>query len=195
MGIVVINHVTLDGVMQGPGRPDEDRRGGFTLGGWAAPGDGLEGQDPALGEAMGSVMGSSFSWLFGRRTYDDMVGHWNAVGGSFKDGLNAGQKYVVSRGTTTSLPWPNSTLVTGDVRARMEALRDAETGNLVVMGSGVLLRSLLLPTGLVDMLLLIVHPIVLGAGERLFDGVGRFDLRLEKVTTTNGGLALMRYRC
>lgn len=74
--------------MQGPGRPDEDRRDGFSLGGWASRGEHSEGPDPAPGSAMGSVMGSSFSWLFGRRTYDDMVGHWNAAGGPFKDGRN-----------------------------------------------------------------------------------------------------------
>lgn len=195
MGIVVINHVTLDGVMQAPGRPGEDRRGSFTFGGWASRGDDLEGQDPALREAMGSVMGRSFSWLFGRRTYDDLVGHWNAVGGPFKDGLNAMDNYVVSRGTTADLPWPNSSLVTGDVTARLGEVRERQDGNLVVMGSGELLRSLLLPAGLVNTLLLIVHPIVLGSGERLFGEEGRFDLDLENVTQTRAGLVLARYRC
>ncbi len=147
MGIAVINHVTLDGVMQGPGRPDEDRRGGFAFSGWASGGDDVEQPDPALGAAMGSVMGPSSSWLFGRRIYDDMVGHWNAVGGPFKDGLNAVDKYVVSRGTPADLPCPNSSLVTGDVTARLADLRERHEGHVVMMGSGELLRSLLLPLG------------------------------------------------
>ncbi|ROP63484.1 hypothetical protein [Curtobacterium sp. ZW137] len=96
MGIVVINHVSLDGVMQSPGRADEDIRDGFALGGWADLGD--AGPDGALGAAMGQAMGPSFSWLFGRRTYEDVVGHWNAVGGPFKDGSTPSRNSS-SRGT------------------------------------------------------------------------------------------------
>jgi dihydrofolate reductase len=94
--IVVMNHLTLDGVMQGPGRPDEDTRGGFAEGGWArrsaAAGD-------TAGQAMGERMaagGGLAGWLFGRRTYDDLLAHWNREGGPFKDALNQAPKYAVS---------------------------------------------------------------------------------------------------
>lgn len=124
-----------------------------------------------------------------------MVDHWKTVGGPFKDGLNTIDKDVVSRGTTTDLPWPNSSLVTGDVTARLAELREGHEGNLVVMGSGDLLRSLLFPARLVDALLLIVHPVVLGSGKRLFGSESRFDLALQEVTAARGGLVLAQYRC
>lgn len=189
MRVVVVNHVTLDGVLQGPGRPDEDTRGGFRHGGWASDAS----QDPALGEAMGARMGEGFSWLFGRRSYDDMLGHWNEVGGPFKDGLNNTRKYVASSDDDTELPWPSSTLLSGDVPAGVAKLREQPGGNLVVMGSGALVRSLL-PHGLVDELFLIVHPLVLGSGRRLFgpdDDVTR--LRLVDCTHTRGGILLTTY--
>ena len=91
MRVVAVNHITLDGVLQGPGRPDEDTRDGFRHGGWAQ-----QHTDPAMGEAMSERMGEGFSWLFGRRSYEDMLSHWNEVGGPFKDGLNGPTKYVAS---------------------------------------------------------------------------------------------------
>ncbi len=188
MRVVVVNHVTLDGVMQGPGRPDEDTRDGFRHGGWA------DGSDPAIGEAMGRRMGDGFAWLFGRRSYDDMLGHWNEVGGPFKDGLNNTQKYVASSDPDADLPWPNSTLLSGDVPAAVAALREQPGGNLVIMGSGALIRSLL-PHHLVDELLLVVHPLVLGSGQRLF-GADDEVTRLELVegTPTASGLLLATYQ-
>ena len=132
MRIVVINHVTLDGVMQGPGRPDEDTRGGFTHGGWAAPGN-----DPAMVEAIGERMGKpDGGLLLGRRSYEDMLSTWNARGGPFKDALNAARKYVASSRSTTQLEWPNSTLLHGDVPAAVAELKQRPGGNLVIMGSG-----------------------------------------------------------
>jgi dihydrofolate reductase len=189
MGVVVVNHVSLDGVMQGPGRPDEDTRGGFVHGGWAA-----QASDPAMGAAMGERMGEGFSWLCGRRTYDDLLSHWNAVGGPFKDGLNGPLKYVASSRADAALPWPNSRLLTGDVPAQVGELRDTSPGNLVIMGSGELVRSLL-PRGLVDELLLMVHPVVLGSGTRLFgadDEAHRF--RLVDCTPTGTGVLMATYR-
>lgn len=91
MRVLVVNHVSLDGVLQGPGRPDEDTRDGFRHGGWA-----LEANNPAMMPAMGERMGKDFSWLFGRRSYDDMLTYWNHAGGPFKDGLNGTRKYVAS---------------------------------------------------------------------------------------------------
>src|SRR5215210_9589683 len=109
--IVVINHVTLDGVMQAPGRPDEDTRGGFAHGGWAAPGN-----DDVMGAALGERMAKSGGLVLGRRTYDDVLTYWNAQTGSpFTDALNSARKYVASRTLREPLPWPNSTLLEGDV--------------------------------------------------------------------------------
>ena len=189
MRVVVVNHVSLDGVLQGPGRPDEDTRDGFSHGGWAMPGN-----DPAMGPAMGQRMGRDFSWLLGHRSYDDMLGHWNEAGGPFKDGLNAATKYVASRNPSADLPWPNSTLLSGDVVAEVAALRQQPGGNLVVMGSGELVRSLL-PHGLVDEMLLMIHPVVLGSGQRLFgEDEQAHRLQLVDCTPTATGVLLAGYR-
>lgn len=189
MRVVVVNHVSLDGVVQAPGRDDEDRRDGFAHGGWAASVD-----DPALGAAMGARIGPDFAWLFGRRSYEDLLGHWNAIGGPFKDGLNGPRKYVASSRSDTELPWPNSVLLHGDVPAAVAGLRAEPGGNLVVMGSGELVRSLL-PHGLVDELVLMVHPLVLGSGQRLFGpdpDLRRF--RLESATPTASGVLVAVYQ-
>lgn len=188
MRVLVVNHVSLDGVMQSPGRPDEDTRGDFRHGGWAEA-----AADPAMGAAMSERMGLGFSWLFGRRSYEDMLSHWNRVGGPFKDGLNSARKYVASSNPEARLPWPNSTLLTGDVPAEVAALREQPGGNLVVMGSGQLVRSLL-PRGLVDELLLMIHPIVLGSGHALFgpDDVAR-RWRLLQATPTATGVLMAAY--
>lgn len=189
MRVVVVNHVSLDGVIQGPGRADEDTRNGFAHGGWAQ-----QGNDATMSDAMGERMGESFSWMFGRRSYDDMLSHWNAVGGPFKDGLNNAPKYVASSTSDTTLPWPNSTLLTGNVPAAVAELREQSGGNLVIMGSGQLIRSLL-PHGLVDELLLMIHPIVLGSGQRLFGADGDVHrLRLVDSRPTETGVLLATYR-
>jgi dihydrofolate reductase len=187
--VVVVNHISLDGVMQGPGRPDEDTRDGFRHGGWADLAN-----DPSVTDAMGVRMGQDFAWLFGRRSYDDMLTHWNAAGGPFKDGLNQVKKYVASSSPDAELPWPNSTLISGDVPGRVAALREQTGGNLVIMGSGELIRSLL-PHGLIDELFLMIHPLVLGSGRRLFgpdDEPHRFRMIDCKASST--GVAMATYQ-
>src|SRR6185312_7746727 len=189
MRVLVVNHVSLDGVLQGPGRADEDTRDGFRYGGWAE-----QDNDPAMRAAMGKRMGQDFSWLFGRRSYDDMLTHWNRNGGPFKDGLNQTRKYVASSTPEAVLPWPNSTLLSGDVPAQVAALRKQPGGNLVIMGSGKLIRSLL-PHGLVDEMLLMIHPLVLGSGQRLFgpdDAAHR--MRLVACTPTATGVLMATYQ-
>src|SRR5919201_225449 len=106
MRIVVLNHVTLDGVKQAPGRPDEDTRGGFTHGGWAA-----ERNDEVIGAEIGKHMAASAGLLFGWRTYEELLTYWNTQESPFKDALNNARKYVVSTTAQEPLPWPNSTLV------------------------------------------------------------------------------------
>jgi dihydrofolate reductase len=190
MRVLVVNHVTLDGVLQGPGRPDEDTRDGFRHGGWAEPG----ANDPELGAALSERMGKQFSWLFGRRSYEDMLGHWNEVGGPYKDGLNRTTKYVASSRSDINLQWPNSTLLSGDVPGAVGALREQPGGNLVIMGSGQLIRSLL-PHALVDELFLMIHPVVLGSGRRLFGPTDdRIALTLVDSAVTSTGVIMATYR-
>jgi dihydrofolate reductase len=96
--VIVMNWVTLDGVMQSPGRPDEDTRGGFQRGGWATP-----YSDQAVGAAMGERMGEDHAWLFGRWSYEELLASWNAQGGPFKDALNNTRKYVASSSSAARL--------------------------------------------------------------------------------------------
>jgi dihydrofolate reductase len=189
MRIVVINHVTLDGVMQGPGRPDEDTRDGFGHGGWAAG-----AEDPVVTGAIGERMSApGGGMLLGRRSYEDMLASWNEQGGPYKDALNAATKYVASTDPDATLEWPNSTLLSGDVPAAVGELKEEESGNLVIMGSGELIRSLL-PHGLVDEFLLIVHPLILGEGRRLFEHDGTsVELQLADSQAASGGVIVAAY--
>ncbi len=190
MRLVVINHVTLDGVMQGPGRTDEDTRGGFSHGGWAIPHG-----DEVMGRALGARMGrTDGGLLLGRWSYESMLGSWNARGGPFKEALNNAPKYVVSRNPAATLQWPNSTLLHGDIPAAVAELKQTQTGDLVIMGSGQLIRSLL-PHGLIDEYLLLIYPLVLGAGQRLFDHDNQLvKLRLVDSTATTTGVIIATYR-
>jgi dihydrofolate reductase len=190
MRLVVINHITLDGVMQSPGRADEDTRGGFTHGGWAN-----RGTDEVMARALGERMGKpDGGLLLGRRSYEDMLAWWNAQGGPYKDALNSAPKYVASTSSSTSLEWPNSTLVHDDVPAAVAELKQGSAGDLVIMGSGRLIRSLL-PHGLIDEYLLLIHPLVLGSGRRLFDHDGHaVELRLVDSTPTTTGVLIATYQ-
>jgi dihydrofolate reductase len=189
MGILVINHITLDGVMQAPGRPDEDTRGGFGHGGWAIPGN-----DEVMSEALAPRMGRpDGGLLLGRRSYEDMLTSWNARGGPYKEALNRAPKYVASTNSATRLDWPNSTLLHGDVPAAVAELKQSSAGDLVLMGSGQLIRSLL-PHGLIDEYLLMIHPLVLGCGRRLFEGDEHAKLRLVDSTSTTTGVILATYQ-
>ena len=191
--IVVMNHVTLDGVMQGPGRPDEDTRGGFTQGGWGRrstmPGD-------ACGQAMGERMaagGGLAGWLFGRRTYEGLLGYWNQQPDSpFGPMLNTVPKYVASTTLTEPLPWPNSTLLRGDTAEAVGALTARTDGVLAIMGSGELIGALM-AADLIDEYLLMIHPLVLGSGRRLFPEGVQVPLRLIHSSTTPTGVVIATY--
>ena len=185
--IIVMNQLTLDGVMQGPGRPDEDTRGGFERGGWAVPRG-----DEAIVAKMGERMGGDRAFLFGRRTYEDLLASWNAQGGPFKDALNNARKYVASSNPATRLDWPNSTLLHGDIPAAVANLKESSGTNLVIMGSGVLIGSLM-AADLIDEYLLMIHPLVLGAGRRLFSGGTQASLRLVDSITTSTGVLIATY--
>jgi dihydrofolate reductase len=185
--VIVMNHVTVDGVMQGPGRPDEDTRDGFRRGGWAIPGG-----DEAMLTRMGERMGGDRAFLFGRRTYDQLLASWNAQGGPFKDSLNNTRKYVASSNPAAKLGWPNSTLLHGDVPGAVAGLKENTGPNLVIMGSGVLIGSLM-AADLIDEYLLMIHPLVLGTGRRLFGGGAYASLRLVDSMTTRTGVLIATY--
>lgn len=191
MRIVVMNHVTLDGVMQGPGRPDEDTRDGFDRGGWAEPrSDGLVGQ--VMGERM-AAGGGLAGWLFGRRTYEEVLGHWNSVPDSpFAAALNQAPKYVASTTLAEPLPWPNSTLLGPDAVAAVARLREEPGGVLGIMGSGMLIEGLR-RAHLIDEYLLMTHPIVIGSGRRLFPGGPPEALTLVDAQTSPTGVMLTTY--
>jgi dihydrofolate reductase len=143
--IVVFNSLTLDGVMQAPGRPDEDRRGGFEHGGWAT-----SYADPVMGAVAGEGMARGGGLLFGRRTYEDFYSVWpNRTDSPFTDALNKSQKYVASTTLVEPLPWSNSTLLKGDVPDAVARLKEESGGDLVILGSGELIRSLM-PRNLID---------------------------------------------
>lgn len=191
MGKVVLYlSLTLDGVMQAPGRPDEDRRGGFTHGGWAAP-----YADPTLMTVAGESMSTSGALLLGRRTYEDFYAVWPKAPkpNPFTDILNNTQKYVASRTLKDPLPWMNSTLLEGDAVPAVAELRKQPGKDLVILGSGELARSLM-SHGLIDTYILLIHPLVLGSGRRLFPDRGpRIALRLVNSRTSTKGVMVGIY--
>ena len=187
MKVFAFVNLTLDGVMQGPARPDEDTRDGFKLGGWAAPYDGM----PSAREAMANVGGQ----LFGRWTYEQFYSVWPKRPDSpFSTYFDNIQKYVASRTLKEPLPWKNSTLLKGDATEAVANLRKELGKDLVIMGSGQLIQSLM-RRNLIDEYVLLIHPIVLGAGRHLFpDGGAPASLRLVSSKTTDKGVVIATYR-
>jgi dihydrofolate reductase len=185
----VINHLTLDGVMQAPGRPDEDTRGGFVHGGWSVP----NVDDVMMNVVLGTRTPASGGLLLGRRSYEDMLGYWNTQDSPFRDMLNNAPKYVASRTLPEPLPWPNSTLLQGDVAAAVAQLKGRTHADLTVMGSGELIQTLM-RHNLIDEYLLLIHPLVLGTGRRLFtDGGPSASLRLVVSKTSTTGVLITTY--
>lgn len=186
--ITAFESVTLDGVMQGLGRPDEDPRGGFTHGGW---GDGFA-DEVSIQFAMDG-MGEEGAMLFGRRTYDDVLGYWSSVGedNPFTGYLVGTQKYVASRSDAPATH-PNTEILVGEAVETVAKLKAETDPPLTVMGSGDLVRSLH-AAGLVDTFTLQIHPIVLGSGTRLFGEGDRVDVHLRRSLTTTTGVVIAEY--
>ena len=181
--VVVVEHVTLDGVMQAPGRADEDERGGFEHGGWAHA-----RSDEVMGRKMGEGMAQGGSLLFGRRTYENFLSFWpEQTDNPYTEVLDNTEKYVASATLGEPLPWRNSTLLSGDAADAVVDLKQQSGKDLVVLGSGKLVQSLM-QRDLVDRFVLMIHPLVLGKGRRLFaEGDPFTELRLlDSVTTTTG---------
>jgi dihydrofolate reductase len=189
--IIAFTSLTLDGVMQAPGRPDEDRRGGFEHGGWATP-----YADSVLGSIAGESMASTRALLFGRRTYEDFYAVWpkRTDDNPFTAVLNNARKYVVSKTLEEPLPWSNSTLLKGDGADAVARLKAQPGKDLVILGSGALLQSLM-RDNLVDQYMLLIHPLVLGSGRRLFTDGGKFAAwRLIDARTTTTGVVIATYQ-
>ncbi len=188
--IIVFDSLSLDGVMQAPGRPDEDRRGGFERGGWALP-----YADPAMGKLAADSMATTGGLLFGRRTYEDFYKVWpNRNDNPFTEVLNNTQKFVASRTLKEPLPWRNSTLLEGDAVDAVASLKGGPGKDLVVLGSGELIGSLM-RQDLIDEYVLQIHPLILGSGRHLFtDGTPYVELRLVDSTATSTGVVIMTYK-
>jgi dihydrofolate reductase len=188
--VVVFTSVTLDGVMQAPGRSDEDTRGGFGHGGWALPYN-----DEVMGKVVAESMAGSGSLVLGRRTYQDFYGYWpKQTGNPFTEVLDSTRKYVASTTLAEPLPWRNSTLLEGDAADAVARLKREQGEDLTVLGSGELVQSLR-RRDLVDEYVLLLHPLVLGTGRRLFpDGGGPASLRLTGSTATTTGVIIATYQ-
>ena len=192
MRVVVNEFMSLDGVVQAPGGPDEDTDGGFAHGGWSTPYFDPEVMGPAIGEGMNTAE----ALLFGRRTWQGMAAAWpERAGDPYADRMNAIPKYVASRTLTPAdLTW-NTTLLSGDdAIGAIAALRAQDGGDLVTWGSVSLVTSLL-AAGQVDELNVMIEPILLGGGKRIFpaDGEAR-RLELVKAVTASTGVQVCTYR-
>jgi dihydrofolate reductase len=189
MRIVVNEFMSLDGVVQAPGGPEEDTDGGFGHGGWSMPYFDVD----VMGTAISEGMSTAEALLFGRRTWQGMAAAWpERAGDQYADQMNSIKKYVVSNTLSDAdLTWNNSTLIPF---AEIAALRGREGGDVVVWGSPSLVRGLL-AEGLVDELNLMIEPIVLGGGKRIFaeDGIAR-PMRLVRSTTAGTGVQVATYQ-
>lgn len=190
MRLTATEFLTIDGVMQSPGAPEEDPRDGFDLGGWLPP-----YFDEETGQYMNEVFDQADAFLLGRQTYEAMAAFWPSVdepGNRVASQLNSLPKYVVTS-TLTDLSWPGSVPVSGDIAAKVAELKRAPGKELQIHGSGALVRSLM-RQDLIDAYRLVIFPVVLGRGQRLFaDGVPPTEMRLTGTRATGRGVAMHTY--
>ena len=190
--LIVAEHVSLDGVIQAPGNPEEDPSGGFRFGGWTVP-----YADEAAGKDLEELMSQPFDLLLGRRTYDIFAAYWPRVpegSGSrgIADKFNSASKFVATH-RPDALPWQNSRALQGDIGAAVRKLKEAGGPNLLTWGSADMVRQLL-AAGLVDEMRLLVYPVMLGQGKRLFgDDAQPSSFTLAQSTRTPTGVMLNRY--
>ena len=188
--IKIQTFMSLDGVMQAPGGPEEDTSGGFTLGGWSQP-----YWDEMMGKVMSQAMADDYDLLLGRRTYDIFAAHWPNAGDDnpVTQKFNKATKYVATSAPDT-LDWQNSQAITGDVAAAIAELKQGDGLPLSVQGSSQLIQTLL-EHRLADELYLWTFPVVLGSGKRLFgNGTVPLGLELDDVKTSTTGVTMARYR-
>jgi dihydrofolate reductase len=194
MKLTTVTHISVDGVMQGLGGPDEDRRGGFERGGWALQ---LFEADNEAATFLNQVFQRADAFLFGRRTYEIFAGSWGTLADMRAHpigvALNTAPKYVAST-TLTDPQWADTTVLSGDVVAAIRDLKAKPTGELQVHGSGSLVRWLF-DNQLIDEITLLTYPVVIGQGTRLFPNSGP-DTALELVESqaTPSGVTIQAYR-
>ncbi len=187
--IIVLEFLTLDGVMQAPGDPKEDTSGGFKFGGWTAP---YFHADDVLGKVMAEQMSRPFSLLLGKTTYDIFAGYWPQHEDGWP-GVNAATKYVASYDASTKLEWNNSVLLTGDVAEKVKQLKTQDGPELQVYGSGNLIQTLM-KDDLVDEFWLKIFPITLGSGKRLFaEGTMPAAFKLTEHKVSPRGVIIANY--
>jgi len=186
--LVVFNNLTLDGVMQAPGHPDEDRRDGFEHGGWAIP-----YQDEVIGEVAAEGMAAGGPLLFGRWTYESMHSNWaDRTDNPFSEVLAKSQKYVATRNLTEPPAWENTTLLRGEAADTVPTIKAQDGQDIVTMGSGRLLDTLV-RHDLVDRFMLLIHPLILGSGAELFSEQHQVELELVDVKPTTTGVIIATY--
>ncbi len=184
--IIVLEHISLDGVIQAPGGPDEDRSGGFAHGGWSSP-----FSDPVLGGLLKKQMDSNFDLLLGRKTFDIWASFWPHHGDMWPR-VNEATKYVTSN-TMTSSPWKPSVFLNGNVADKIGEIKQQHGPDLHVWGSGNLMQTLL-RHDLVDVLWLMLYPITLGGGKRLFaEGTIPATFKLQESTAGPSGVIALTY--
>jgi dihydrofolate reductase len=187
--LIVLSFITLDGVMQAPGGPEEDPSGGFKYGGWS-----FGYFDDFLGKVMADQMGHSFDLLLGRKTYDIFAGYWPRQGDDDPTArvINRAKKYVVSH-RPVSLDWKVTVPITGDVAAKITQLKKEDGPELQVHGSGNLIQTLL-KNDLVDEFWLKTYPVALGSGKRLFaEGAMPAGFRLIESSVSPSGVVVSSY--
>jgi dihydrofolate reductase len=185
--LVAVTQMTLDGVMQAPGGPEEDPTGGFEIGGWS-----FGYFDDVLGQQLGEAMAKPFDIVLGRRTYEIFAAHWPFDEGPIADRMNAATKHVASS-TLKSVDWAGSKLIEGDVATAVRDLKEEDGPELRVLGSSELLQTLL-GAGLVDEFRLWVFPVIAGSGKRLFgDGAAPLGLNLVSSETSPSGVFIATY--
>ena len=187
--LIAVEFLSLDGVMQGLGSPDEDREGGFEHGGWGAP------YAEAIHASRGADgLSETTAYLFGRKTYEKMAAFWPHVpdDNPMAAHLNATEKHVVAS-APLAFDWYGTRALTGELRQEVQALKNAGEGNITILGSGVLVRSLM-QAEMIDALRLFIHPLVLGSGKRLFGDLPTpQNLTLVDSETTSMGTLVLSY--
>ena len=187
--LIVLSFISLDGVMQAPGGPEEDTSGGFKYGGWTVP-----YFDEFLGNVMNEQMNRSFDLLLGRKTYEIFAGYWPHHAGDdpISQGLNTAKKYVATK-TLKTVDWNNSEILQGEVATAVKKLKTLDGPDLHVHGSGNLIQTLL-KNDLVDELWLKIYPVTLGNGKRLFgEGAIANAFKLQKSQTSPSGVIVASY--
>ena len=184
--VIVLEHISLDGVIQAPGGPDEDTSGGFAYGGWISP-----YSDPILGTALRKQMNTPFDLLLGRKTFEIWAPYWPHHAGAWP-GVNAATKYIASN-TMTSGEWQPSVFLNGDIAEKVAKIKQQPGPDLHVWGSGNLIQTLI-KHDLVDAFWLMIYPLTVGAGKRLFaDGTLPMAFKVTESIVTPIGVIVVNY--